>query len=80
MPRVGRARRPRIPDLRGQRFGAFTVVRDSQAEDGLYRRLVACVCDCGRDYMVQAGALVKGTLKACGRTGCKEARRRIEVA
>lgn len=69
-----------IPDLRGQRFGAFVVVRDSQAESGLSTRLVACRCDCGNDYQVEAGVLIKRKIQACGRSGCKERRRQLAVS
>jgi len=52
-------------DLTGIRFGKLVVLREwGRNESGRCRWL--CLCDCGKNSVVQAGNLQTGTTKSCG--------------
>lgn len=61
MPRL-----PRRPNLAGQRFGRWLVIRFSHVE--LPRRAAhwICRCDCGTEKVVRAQQLVNGQSQSCG--------------
>ena len=63
-------RRRDSPDLTGQRFGKWTVLRRaSRAEEALYQGCMPhwlCRCDCGTEGFVPAFALRNGKSKSCG--------------
>lgn len=54
----------RVHDLTGRRFGRLVVVRFARRTRG--RTIWLCRCDCGRDHLVRAGALVGGQTRSCG--------------
>jgi len=58
----------KIIDLTGQIFGGLIVVRQyGKSKDG--RILWLCLCDCGKNTVVQGGNLKNGNTKSCG---CQE--------
>jgi hypothetical protein len=54
---------PSILDLTGRKFGKLTVVRYA---DGTSPRKWLCVCDCGSERIIYAGALNAGLRNSCG--------------
>lgn len=56
---------PRIKDLKGQRFGRWTVL-DYAGTDKRKKSLWLCRCDCGTERVVSAACLRKGESKSCG--------------
>jgi hypothetical protein len=60
-------------DLTGQRFGRLTVLskRAEKRNGGLAYN---CLCDCGKQTVVQSGNLRSGTTRSCGRW-CKVSQR-----
>jgi hypothetical protein len=60
---------PRMIDLTGQRFGRLLVVREAErvrTSGGTSVRRWVCVCDCGAQTAVRAGALGAGNTRSCG--------------
>ena len=55
-------------DLKGQRFGLLTVVKEAGRVkwDGGSRRLWLCKCDCGKEHTVRANDLKGRKTKSCG--------------
>lgn len=52
-------------DLTGQKFGELTALySDKVAKDG--QRMWHCICSCGKEVDVRAGALRSGHTKSCG--------------
>lgn len=55
-----------IRDLKGQKFGSLTVLKDS-GERTKNRAIVwECVCDCGNYHKTPGTPLLKGATKTCG--------------
>jgi hypothetical protein len=53
----------------GDRFGNLTVIQEVEPfkdEKGRSRRLILCVCDCGKKVEIQPSALNTGHQKSCG--------------
>ena len=57
-------RRPR--DLSGQKFGLLTAVYPTERRDHRGSVYWHCVCECGNDIDVAAGALLDGNNRSCG--------------
>ena len=57
-------RRPR--DLSGQKFGLLTAVYPTERRDHRGSVYWHCVCECGNEIDVAAGALLDGNNKSCG--------------
>lgn len=58
-----------LQDLKGQRFGKLTVVDRAENHVSKGGHIFAqwkCVCDCGKETIVQAGSLKRGTTQSCG--------------
>ena len=55
-------------DLKGERFGILTVIKESGRVKwkGGSRRLWLCKCDCGKEHTVRASDLKNGSTKSCG--------------
>lgn len=51
-------------DLTGRRYGRLTVVRLDRTEDHLTYWRVRC--DCGTEFTVYRGNLVRGLTRSCG--------------
>lgn len=54
-------------DLTGQRYGHLTVLAPAENRGG--RTAWRCLCDCGRETVVQSGRLRCGHTKSCGCMG-----------
>lgn len=54
----------RLPDLEGQRFGLFTVLRRVESRGGKAHLL--CRCDCGQERIIDAANLRSGHSMSCG--------------
>ena len=57
-------RRPR--DLSGQKFGLLTAMYPTEHRDYRGSVLWHCVCECGNEIDVSAGALLDGNNRSCG--------------
>lgn len=57
-------RRPR--DLSGQKFGLLTAVYPTERRDHRGSVYWHCVCECGNEIDVSAGALMDGNNRSCG--------------
>lgn len=57
-------RRPR--DLSGQKFGLLTAVYPTERRDHRGSVYWHCVCECGNEIHVAAGALLDGNNRSCG--------------
>ena len=57
-------RRPR--DLSGQKFGLLTAVYPTERRDHRGSVYWHCVCECGNEIYVAAGALLDGNNRSCG--------------
>ena len=57
-------RRPR--DLSGQKFGLLTAVYPTERRDHRGSVYWHCVCECGNEIDVSAGALLDGNNRSCG--------------
>lgn len=57
-------RRPR--DLSGQKFGLLTAMYPTEHRDHRGSVLWHCVCECGNEINVSAGALLDGNNRSCG--------------
>jgi len=57
-------RRPR--DLSGQKFGLLTAVYPTERRDHRGSVYWHCVCECGNEIDVAAGALLDGNNRSCG--------------
>ena len=57
-------RRPR--DLSGQKFGLLTAMYPTEHRDHRGSVLWHCVCECGNEIDVSAGALMDGNNRSCG--------------
>ena len=57
-------RRPR--DLSGQKFGLLTAVYPTECRDHRGSVYWHCVCECGNEIDVSAGALLDGNNRSCG--------------
>lgn len=57
-------RRPR--DLSGQKFGLLTAMYPTEHRDHRGSVLWHCVCECGNEIDVSAGALLDGNNRSCG--------------
>lgn len=56
-------------DLTGHRYGHLTVIREAQSR-GRYRRAWLCICDCGKEVVIEQGNIRSGHTTTCGcRTG-----------
>lgn len=55
-----------VDDLDGRRFGRLVVI-DYEDMNARHVSLWRCKCDCGREKVVQRGALLNGTTWRCGR-------------
>ena len=54
------------PDLAGQRFGRYLVVKDSDRRTKAMKKMVWCKCDCGTEREVVASNLRSGLTNSCG--------------
>ena len=52
-------------DLRGLRFGRLTVVEEAARRNKKHRYWL-CLCDCGRETIVESSHLRSGHTKSCG--------------
>ena len=57
-------RRPR--DLSGQKFGLLTAMYPTERRDHRGSVYWHCVCECGNEIDVSAGALMEGNNRSCG--------------
>ena len=55
----------KIHDLTGKKFGRLTVIR-SDPTRYFYHVLWHCLCDCGKEVLVDSGRLKKGATTSCG--------------
>ena len=55
----------RMKDIAGQRFGMLTALRPSNQRRG-GSVVWECLCDCGKNALVQADSLLSGNTKSCG--------------
>lgn len=62
---MGLGKGHRLVDLTGRRFGRLLVLRRGENYRCGTPRW-ACVCDCGNERLVSAGALVRGVTVSCG--------------
>lgn len=62
-------RRPR--DLSGQKFGLLTAVYPTERRDHRGSVYWHCVCECGNEIDVSAGALMDGNNRSCGYIPCQ---------
>ena len=61
---MSKGRRPR--DLSGQKFGLLTAVYPTERRDHRGSVYWHCVCECGNEIDVAAGALLDGNNRSCG--------------
>jgi hypothetical protein len=54
----------RIKDLTGQRYGQLTVFEFYERKD--YRTFWKCLCDCGKEKIIDACSLRTGHTRSCG--------------
>lgn len=54
-------------DLRGERFGTLTVIREHTERSKHNQRLWVCHCDCGNKTVVLQHSLVTGNTKRCAK-------------
>jgi hypothetical protein len=54
------------PDLVGQRFGRYLVVKNSDKRTKAMKKMVWCKCDCGTEREVVASNLRSGLTNSCG--------------
>lgn len=60
---------PRAKDYTGQRFGKLTALEyagSRRTTGGASLRTWKCVCDCGKEFVVDASALNSGNTQSCG--------------
>lgn len=55
---------PRKLELKGERFGRLTVLRETGCEKGYY--VWECMCDCGTIHHAKGFQLKAGQVKSCG--------------
>lgn len=55
---------PTMIDISGQRFGQLTALRATEKRDHKYFWL--CICDCGKEVIVQGKKLRNGHTQSCG--------------
>lgn len=67
--RLSRYSRQHAKDIRGQRFGALTVIDDTRKRATNGAVIWNCVCDCGNYVECNSGELNRGQVKSCG---CKK--------
>ena len=63
-------------DLTGQRFGELVVIERATTAKGRQTRWF-CRCDCGKETIVYAGNLTRGSTKSCGCTRAKKAGQKL---
>ena len=68
-------RRPR--DLSGQKFGLLTAVYPTERRDHRGSVYWHCVCECGNEIDVAAGALLDGNNRSCG---CQKDKNQKQIA
>lgn len=54
--------RPKAVDLSGQKFGRLTAVEQVSSKPVCWK----CMCDCGREAVVQSAVLASGNTRSCG--------------
>lgn len=64
----------RVLELAGERFGRWRVIGRAPTKQGYRESCWLCVCNCGTQRVVAAGALRKGASTGCG---CVPARNRL---
>jgi hypothetical protein len=57
----------REKDLRGERFGTLTVIREHTERSKHNQRLWVCSCDCGSQTVILQHSLVTGNTKRCAK-------------
>lgn len=50
----------------GKKYNSYTVLRLDQKRTGKYGKYYLCLCDCGKEKIVQIGHLRTGHTKSCG--------------
>ena len=66
---IGTTRKHTFSDLRGHRFGMLTVktaIVPYKGKNGKIRRLYICLCDCGKEHVVEQCYLQYGKTNSCG--------------
>lgn len=63
----------KIPDLTGQAFGLWSVIAPAES-DKAGRKRYLCRCSCGKERVVTASDLRRGTSTSCGHTGADKQR------
>ena len=74
--------RSKLEDLTGQRFGHLTVIKrvhNKDKEEKQHTTFWLCKCDCGKETIVAAVRLKKGTTKTCGCSYFKEPWNRLDL-
>lgn len=64
--RLSRYSRNHTKDIRGQKFGNLTVIRDSGRRASNGAAIWVCKCDCGKDFDCPSGSLLQGRVMDCG--------------
>ena len=64
--RIGMSMGRRPGDLSGQKFGLLTAMYPTEHRDHRGSVLRHCVCECGNEIDVSAGALMDGNNRSCG--------------
>lgn len=59
----------------GMRFGSLTLIEEAPSQN--YRRYWRCVCDCGKECVIQEYRLKTGHTKSCGCLRVSNGRKRI---
>lgn len=54
----------KIVNMKGKRFGKFTVIEFAGSKDGY--ALWKCVCDCGKEKIIRGSGLRSGNTVSCG--------------
>src|SRR5438876_7470955 len=49
----------------GDKYGRLTITRECP-KDNNYRRVVECLCDCGKTKVIRFDMLFSGNTKSCG--------------
>jgi hypothetical protein len=72
--KTGRARKK---NLTGMRFGKLLVLEEVSYKRGTSRNIFwKCICDCGKESVVNSSTLINGQSKSCGCAAAEAARRR----
>lgn len=61
----------KLPDLTGQTFGLWSVIAPAESDKNGRKRYL-CRCTCGKERVVTADNLRRGTSTSCGHTGAAE--------